>query len=706
LGLFLDTRLSFWVTLGIPISFLGSIMLMPAMDVSVNMISLFAFIITLGIVVDDAIVVGENIYEMRQRGMSPLEAAVHGAQTISMPVVFSVLTTVAAFMPMFLVPGASGKFFRVLPAIVVCVLVMSLIESLFVLPAHLGHSRARRGGIFSAVSERVIGVLELPGRRFSSWLMWFINGPYARVLRAAVNNRSMTICIGIAILVSTFGFIGSGRMNFSFLPKVETDNIAAKATLPFGVAIEETERVQARLIQGANEVIAESGEQGIAVGLYSQIGTALNTAAGPNVSVGVGGGTHLTGAQVFLVPSDQRILTAGEFAKRWREKVQDIVGLESLTFAYSTGPSSGAAIEIQLIHDNLERLEAAAADLAQNLRSYAGVKDIDDGFSGGKPQLSFKLTPEGRSLGLTALEVGRQVRAAFYGAEVLRQQRGRDEVKVMARLPKSERESRYAIESMMIRTPEGGRIPLSQVASVDQGTSYTDITRADGRRKVSVTADVIAGVANPNKVLASLKAEVLPELIDRHPGLAYSFEGNRARSDESLAALQSGFYLALFIIYALLAIPFKSYVQPLVVMSAIPFGIVGAVAGHLIMGYDLSLISVFGIVAVSGIVVNDSLVLVHAANERRGEGHTSLDAIQWAGRRRFRPIILTSLTTFFGLMPMILETSVQARFLIPMAISLAFGILFATSIILLLVPSLYMVVEDLRRFFSSKPASA
>ena len=290
------------------------------------------------------------------------------------------------------------------------------------------------------------------------------------------------------------------------------------------------------------------------------------------------------------------------------------------------------------------------------------------------------------------------MRAAFYGAEALRQQRGRDEVRVLVRLPEAERESQFSLDSLLIRTPNGGRIPLRQVATVDEGTSYTDIKRADGRRKVSVTADVVEGVANANKVLGSLKADVLPGLLSRHPGLSYTFEGNRARSDESIAALQVGGILALFVIYALLAIPFRSYIQPVVVMSAIPFGVTGAVYGHLIMGYDTSLISVFGIIAVCGIVVNDSLVLVHAANERRREGHPIKEAIQWAGQRRFRPIMLTSLTTFFGLMPMILETSVQARFLIPMAISLAFGVLFATFIILLFVPAIYTIVDDVVRF--------
>ncbi len=694
LGLFLEIRLAFWVTMGIPISFMGSLLLMPSMDVSINMISLFAFIITLGIVVDDAIVVGENIYAEQQQGGSALDAAVQGAMKISVPVVFSVLTTVAAFTPLFFVPGVSGKLFRVIPAIVVCVLAISLIESLFVLPAHLGHS-------VGADSERkesaLMRVLQAPQRWFSSRLEHFILYRYGAVLRAAVTQRYFSIAVGIAMLVATIGYVASGRIEFTFMPKVDSDVVTAAAVLPFGVPVEETERVRARILGAADALIKEVGEDKV-LGRYTMVGSTLAGGGGPFAGA-VTAGSHLGNVRIYLVSSDKRTFSAGEFAKMWRKKVGEVPGLETLSFKYSTGPGGGPGIEVQLSHRSMEVLERAAADLAGNLETYAGVTDIDDGFSAGKPQLDFKLKPEARSLGLTAIDIGRQVRNAFFGAEALRQQRGRDEVRVMVRLPESERSTEFSVEEMLVRTPRGGEVPLSVAADVQRGTSYTVIKRTDGRRIVNVTGDIEPGKGNAGKVLASLRGDFMPSLKSSYPGLAYSFEGDNRRQAESLDSLKTGYLFAMFLIFALLAVPFKSYIQPSVVMSAIPFGIVGAVGGHVIMGYDLSIISIMGIVAVSGIVVNDSLVLVHAANAERERGVEVFEAIQSAARRRFRPILLTSLTTFFGLAPMILETSVQARFLIPMAISLGFGVLFATGIILLIVPSCYLVVEDLKRFF-------
>lgn len=721
LGLFLNLRLAFWVTMGIPISFMGSLMLMPAMDVSLNMVSLFAFIITLGIVVDDAIVVGENIHEMRTNGASLHEAAIIGVKQVAMPVVFSVLTTVAAFLPLFLVPGTSGKFFRNIPAIVISVLMVSLLESLFVLPAHLGHrgqflgvigrffaspfsARIRAKPLATGESEeeldrhhsRLVDFLETPGRYFSGWLHTFTENRYAPFLAKALEYRGLTISVGVGILAIAIGTVASGRLEWTFMPKVDGDVITARAVLPFGVPVHETEVIRDRLLKTANEVLQENGGDKISLGAFAQLGADISQGFGPVSGASAPSGSHLTAVQMFLVPTDQREITASQFAKAWRERFGPASGLESLTFQFSTGPGATASLEVQLSHSDLDVLEQAAEELAGKMGEYSGVKDIDDGFSDGKPQLNFHLTPEGRSLGLTAAELGRQVRAAFFGAEALRQQRGRDEVKVMVRLPETERRSEHDIEALMIRTPDGGEVPLRVAATVDRGLSYTTIKRADGRRVVSVTGDTVAGEANPSKILGDLKAEYLPDLVARYPGLGFSFEGDRRRSDESLAALGVGYVLALIIIYGLLAIPFRSYIQPMVVMTSIPFGIVGAVFGHLMLGYDLSLISAMGIVAVSGIVVNDSLVLVHAANEARDAGHPPIRAIQFAARRRLRPILLTSLTTFFGLMPMILEPSVQARFLIPMAVSLGFGVLFSTFIILLIVPSLYLVVEDAR----------
>lgn len=726
LGLFLNIRLAFWVTMGIPISFAGSLLMLPLLDVSINMISLFAFIITLGIVVDDAIVVGENVYEMRQRGMGRMSAAISGARQIAVPVTFSILTTIAAFAPLLFVPGTSGKFFKVIPAVVICVLAVSLIESLFVLPAHLGHR-----GTFGLALRRfflwpfvpsvrkplpdigeddpdppkgpIIRALEAPQRRFSVWLDSLIEKTYEPTVRFALERRYLAVATALALLVATFGFLASGRLNFTFMPKTDSDRITAQAILPFGAPVSESQRVRALLEEEANELIERYGGNAISDGVFTLIGEKLAGGLGPMSGGRGSGGGHIAGVQVFLVPSDERDFGASEFAEAWRTAVGEIPGLESLTFAYSTGPGAGSAIEVELAHDDIELLEAAATEVAAALSTYQGVKDIDDGFSKGKPQLDFKLTPLGQSLGLTAEDIGRQVRAAFYGAEALRQQRGRDEVRVMVRLPEDERTSEHDIERLMLRTPSGGEVPLALAARVERGFAYTTIKRAEGRRVVPVTADIVPGVGNADKVLASLKAEVLPDVEAHHAGLMYSFEGEKKRQSESLGALAIGFPLALLAIFALLAVPFRSYVQPAVVMSAIPFGVVGAVIGHLVMGYDLSLISMMGIVATSGIVVNDSLVLVHAANAFRSEGHSPKEAVLLAGMRRFRPILLTSLTTFFGLAPMILETSVQARFLIPMAISLGFGVLFATFIILLLVPALYLILEDALRLVFGMP---
>ncbi len=715
LALFLNARLAFWVTMGIPISFLGSLLLVPAMGVSINMISLFAFIITLGIVVDDAVVVGENIFEMRQQGRSRMEAAVEGARQIAMPVVFSVLTSVAAFMPLFFVPGTQGKFFRVIPAIVVCVLMISLVESLFVLPAHLAH----RGGLgrglirFFAYPVRrwwrpsepgpdepgresaLMSVLNAPQRRFTKGLERFIDRRYLPILRFCVNQRYTTLAAGVALLIASVGLRAGGHLDFTPMPKVDTDVVTANAVLPFGSPFDATRVVRSEIERAARQTAREFSEDDIE-GIFVQDGAGVATGTGPFAS-GSGLGEHLTAVQVFLVPSDARDFSASQFAQAWRDKVRDLPGLESLSFVYSTGPGAGAAIEVELSHPNIDTLEAAASKLADKLATFDGVRDIDDGFANGKPQLDVRLTPQAHALGLTSREVGRQVRAAFFGAEALRQQRGRDEVKVMVRRPRRERQSVHDIESLMIRVPGGGEIPLVEAARVDRGSSYTSIQRTDGQRVLTVRADV-AENANAEKILSAVRPDI-ERLVRDFRGLSYAFEGESRRFAESLASLQVNGTLALIGIFALLAIPFRSYIQPVVVMSAIPFGVVGAVGGHLLMGYDLSLISIMGIVAVSGIVVNDSLVLVHAANARRDAGKSPYEAIQWAGARRLRPILLTSLTTFFGLAPMIFETSVQARFLIPMAISLGFGVLFATGIILLLVPSLYLIVEDLKSLF-------
>ena len=408
---------------------------------------------------------------------------------------------------------------------------------------------------------------------------------------------------------------------------------------------------------------------------------------------------------VFLVPADHRDFSGADFSDDWRAAIGTIPGLESLTLKAEIGPTGGDPIDIQLTHRSRAILEAAATELAGALAGYEGVLDIDDGVSLGKPQWNFRIKPEAQSLGLNATDMARQVRAAFYGVEALRQQRGRDEVKVMVRLPDAERRSSFTVEHLILLTEQGGEIPLAEAAAIERGHAYTEIKRRDGRRVVAVTADVDARLANANTIIGEVTEHELEALINKYPGLQYSLEGQQASQQESLEAMGIGFSLALLLIYALLAIPFRSYVQPLIVMSTIPFSMIGAVVGHLLLGYGLSIISLFGIVALAGVVVNDSLVLIVATNHIYESQRMSLKhAVVRGAMKRFRPIVLTSLTTFFGLAPMIFETSLQARFIIPMAISLGFGILFATVIVLTLVPSVYLIVEDLTR--RRRPARA
>ena len=684
LGVFLEARLAFWVALGIPISFLGGLLFLPTLGVSINMMSMFAFIVALGIVVDDAIVVGENVYHKRQEGMPMMAAAVQGAREVSMPVTFSILTNVVAFLPLAFVPGIIGKIFMTIPLVVITVFIVSLVESLLILPAHLGHQRQRAPkGLFGWFHDRQQG--------FSAWFSRNVRDRYGPFVDAALRNRYLTLAVGAAVLLLTVSYIMSGRMGMTLFPKIEADYAFVEAALPYGSAVSRTEAVRDYLIRTAREVAEENGGDRLVEGIYAEIGSS---------DEGVGGG-HSLQVRVYLTDPEVRPISTARFIEEWRKKVGEIAGLESLSLQSDRGgPGSGAALTVELTHPDLGVLEKAGEDLADALQGFAIVKDIDDGFSPGKQQLDFTVRPEGRALGLTAQEVARQVRNAFYGAEVLRQQRGRNEVKVMVRLPLEERVSEYNIEELMLRTPSGGaEVPLRQAVDIERGRAYTEIDRRAGRRVIYVTADV-EPQSQAGWVLNAVKADTLPMLMDRYPGLRYSLEGKQADMAESMQSLVQGLLLAMLAIYALLAVPFKSYVQPAIVMVSIPFGIVGAVLGHMLMGYSLSVMSMFGVVALSGVVVNDSLVLIEYTNRLRRAGASAHDAVQAAGIQRFRPILLTTLTTFGGLAPMIFETSRQARFMIPMAISLGFGIVFATLITLILVPCLYLVVDDVVRLFS------
>jgi len=674
LALFLETRLAFWVSLGIPISFLGSFLMLPQIDISINMISMFAFIVTLGIVVDDAIVVGESIYQYRQDGYTWHKAAVKGTVDIAMPVTFSVLTNMVAFAPMFFIPGFLGKIFKTIPIVVICVFAISLIESLLILPAHLSHQRNEsRKGILSFITHYQ--------QRFSRFFIQLVHTYYQPFLKFCLRNRYVTLCVGIAILMITIGFVKSGRMGFELFPKVESDYARVSATLPYGVNVQKTLDVQNILVKNAKIVAQRNGGKTLVEGIFARINE------------------NETTVWVYLTDPDIRPISTAEFTTQWRKKAGNITGLEFIKFeSDSGGPGSGSSLTIELSHRNMDVLKSACNDLAEALAEYPNVKDIDDGFQPGKKQIDFQIRPEGLNAGLRPYDIARQIRYAYYGAEALRQQQGRNEVKVKVRLPLEERSSEFYLEEMIIQTPQGTEMPLREAVHFKRGHAYTKIDRKNGRRVVSVEADVRPR-SQSFSVIKSLKEDFLPQLMNRYNGLTYSFEGRQADQRESMQSLVIGLMFALMVIYAMLAIPFNSYTQPFIIIMAVPFGIVGAILGHLLMGYSLCVISMFGVVALSGVVINDSLVFIDLANRKFKQGLSRSDAIVAAGLQRFRPILLTTLTTFGGLAPMIFETSRQARFLIPMAISLGFGIVFATTITLVLIPSLYLILEDLENLF-------
>jgi len=674
LGLFLEFKLAFWVTMGIPISFLGGLMFLPTLGVSINIVSMFAFIVALGIVVDDAIVAGENIYEYRQRGEGSLKAAVLGARDVSIPITFAILTNIAAFMPLYFVPGYMGKIWQAIPLVVVTVFIISWVESLLILPAHLAHTR-------SSPTSSLTARLHEWQQGFSHGLLKFIDTFYRPFLDFCIRWRGVTVAVGGVVLLVVISFVFSGRIGMILMPRVESDSAVVTAVLPTGTPLERIRQVQKKLLAGMEQVAAENGGDELLQGLFSEINE------------------NQVGVTAYLTPPGVRPLTTGTVTRLWREQVGPLVGLKSLRYESDRGgPGGGAALTVEMSHRDIPTLEAAAAALAARLEDFPNVKDVDDGTSSGKRQYDFRIKPEGQSLGLTSSDIARQVRNAFSGAVALRQQRGRNEVTVRVRLPESERSSEYAIENLTVRTPDGIFVPLLEVAEITRGRAYAGINRRNARRTVTVSAGV-EPLDETGQIMTSLNRSVLPRLAQDFPGLTYGYEGRQASMKESASGLLIGFALAMMAIYFLLAIPFRSYIQPLIVMLAIPFGLVGATLGHLIMGYSLSLMSMMGIVALSGVVVNDSLILIDYANRRRRDGDSPSVAVISAGVRRFRPILLTTLTTFGGLAPMIFETSRQARFLIPMALSLGFGILFATVITLLLVPCLYLLIEDVKRAF-------
>jgi multidrug efflux pump subunit AcrB len=692
LALFLELRLAVWTSLGIPISFLGALWLMPGLDVSINVMSLFAFILVLGIVVDDAIVVGENIYTHQERHGEGLRGAIEGAQEISVPVIFAVLTSVAAFLPLMLVPGMMGKIFRVIPLIVIPCLLFSLVESLQILPAHLSHipKKPARKGPWA----RFQGM-------FANGLKRFIRSAYRPSLDLALRWRYSTAAVGAACLVLTVGMVLGGWTTFHFFPSIEASFISAAVTMPQGTPATGTADALLRLEEGIDElrreraaadgidpfrhVYASIGDQPMAAQGGSPFGALINLSS-----------SNLGEVTVELAGSDDRSMTSEMLGNRWRELTGIVPEATEVKFT-ATMMSPGDDVDIQLTGGDDIQLRAAADAVKARLTEYAGVFDIADSFREGKQEMKLGIKPAAETLGLTLQDLGRQVRQAFYGEEAQRIQRGRDDVRVMVRYPEEERRSLGDLDNMRIRTPDGGEVPFNLVAVMEPGRGFASITRVDRRRALNVTAAVDAGVTSAQAVIADLEARILPEVLSSFSGITYSFEGAQAEQRDAVGGLQQGFGLALLMIFALLAIPLRSYLQPLIIMSAIPFGLVGAVWGHILLGLDVTMMSMFGLVALTGVVVNDSLIMVDFINRKR-ERHGDLEvAVREAGAARFRPILLTSLTTFFGLVPLMAERSFGAQYLVPMAVSLAFGVLFATFITLILVPTAYLIVDDLKR---------
>ncbi len=679
LGLFLELRVAFWTAVGIPVSIIGSLFLLPAMDASINMISLFAFIITLGIVVDDAIVVGEDIFHKMSQGMSRLDAAVQGVRAMTVPVIFAVSTNIIAFVPLLFVPGETGRFFYVLPAVVIAVFTVSLIECLLILPAHLAHQSKGRMPWFEY---------------FHNWQTRLrikvddaIDRGYRPVIEWVISNRHLTCAVFVAALIVAVAYTLSGRINFAFQPSIETPFVQAEIELPSGTPVHRTRDVAFQIERAARRAVEKTGEKGILIGITTEVAR---------------GGANDAQVSVRLVPQSDRKITGREFADLWRDQIPHIPDLESLFFDYLVGPGGSSEIDIQISHPEEGVLRQAAAKVAAAIDKYPGVEDVRKGFGQAMPEFSFEMMPEGRSLGLTARELGRQIRNAFYGAEALRQPRNRQELRVMVKFPESERRSLSTLEDLLIQTPDGGEIPLRQAAKVTATEAPTRIERVDGARVHHVTANVIPGITSGNKVLGSFEKRDLPEILRRYPGLRYSFEGEQREQRESMKALAWGLVAALFAIYAIMASLLRSYVQAFVVFLMIPWSLAGAVAGHVFLGFDLSVFSVFGMLALCGMVVNGAFVISLTRDDYLKEGKAPIEAIQLAAQRRFRPIFLTALTTFLGLGPMIFETSTQALFLVPMAISLGIGTLFSAVVVLTFIPAVMVLAEE----FNLEPAHA
>jgi len=704
LTLFLRFRVALWVAAGLPVAVLGTLAVFPVAGIAISTISVMAFILVLGILVDDAIVVGERVYAHEQQGKSQLQAAIDGTREVSVPVIFGVLTTMATFIPIMNIPGPMGSFFGVLGQVVLIALFFSIIESQLILPSHLAHRKAETSpgsNVFInrwlALQGKISGSLERAASHY-----------YLPAVTRALAWRYVTLAVGIAVLAITVALFVSGRVVFQFFPSVEGTRLYATLTMPEGTPIEDTARAVARIESAAEQLRTEldadlaEGEPSTIRHVFASIGSFIPKGS---INNAVASQSNLAEVAIELnLPSDYSGLPTRVFANRWRELTGGIPDAIELGFI-SQSFGVGKAIDIELYGEDFDELRAAAGELRASLQNFSGVIDITDTFRAGKQEVQLKLRPEARSLGLTLADLGEQVRQAFYGYEAQRIQRGKDDIRVMVRYPANERRSLGDLENMRIRTADGTEVPFSSVAIATLARGYTTIRRVDGQRVVRVIADVERSVTTPEFVLATLAKGDLKDTLKRHPGVGYRLAGEAEERSESMGSLLGNALLALLVIYALLAIPLQSYFQPLVIMSVIPFGAVGAILGHFLLGMDLVFFSLLGIVALSGVVVNSSLVLVDYINKNRDGRRDLARVVGQAGAVRFRPIILTSITTFLGLTPMMLDNTASTIMFAPMAVSLAFGVLLGTAITLFLVPCLYLILEDILALIGTDASS-
>ena len=699
LALFLEIRLAIWVALGIAVSFIGALAAALALGISINTVTLFGFLLAVGVVVDDAIVVAEHVHAERRKGLPGVTAAIRGTRRIKRPVIFAVLTTVAAFSPLLFVPGPLGGVFASLALILICILLLSLIESLLILPSHLSHLPAPGRQPTSFPERFLLRIQTGVDRGFG----WFVEGPLDRALRAATGYPAVVIAGGVGMIILSVSLVASGVVGIVFTEPVQSDIVTANLEMPEGTPAQRTaefardlEAAGRRAIDRLNRGRTADAES-LLVGVNSTVGMRARRLGGPIVqqpSLRPQG--HIAAVEFKLLPAERRDISSAAFVQAWREEAGAVPEARRVAFTADL-LDLGAPVQVELSHPDPDRLGPLGNAVVARLHEFEGVFDIQSDHAAGLREMQIELRPEARTLGLTLDGLARQVRSAFFGDEALRVQRGREDVRAYVRLPPEDRNAIADVEGYLVRTPGGAEAPLSRVATVRLGSSLSSIRRKDGQRVVTVSADVDPAVITGAEATELLADTILPELEDLNPDLSYTFGGGQQQQVESVDAVGRAFLLALLAIYALLAIPLGSYTKPLIVMAVIPFGVIGAVLGHLIMGLSLSATSsMFGVVGLSGVVVNDSLVMLDFIDEQRRNGLPIRDAVIAAAKGRFRPIFLTSVTTFLGFAPLIFERSLQAQFLTPLGVSLGFGIVFATAILMLIVPALAMVYFNVR----------